>query len=952
MKKIFTSILLLSLFFMAKAVSPVISDLKPTARYVNGMITFNLDQPATVYLVPEGTSGNYADVALLAEALETGASEVWVNTQTVIDYVTEVTTLDLVAVNAGSEASAPVKVKLYPTSFDGNASGVLYLNNPVVNNDFETDLVAYSHTQNKTSMYNFTGEEGISGLAFNTSANATYALETTDAHSGNNSVTIDIPGTTGDDVKLKFDHIFLAGKGNYQLSFYAKVNQYDAKSKIMVTSNLRSSDLPGVDLLPANNKLAKFTSTNDTWMNQNGGLNSMWKKYVLTIDASFFDEAYNHASMQPEYAVDGFRLELAFGDAYNAAFAGKYFIDKVELLKTSTEVFTTYDQSFASGELPMEFSMIDVAGATVENEALKVTMHDVDGILPGEDGYINNPGWGQTLEFDMQHRPELQDNFVLKFKVKIPSITQLCNYVDETGNSWGNKVYTRYEQSDNNKGKFGMKVCLYSNQNINNGNELAGVMITVDANGREGEWIPVQADLSSAFNQLGAGDYAKRINITVGTTGRNIYGDLFFDDFKFGYPPMVAITNWPDNGSAMKTCAGWDIKVNPNRGCDVYIVPQGTGMNITALEDAVNGGLGIKRAVAGKVDNVISTDGLGGAGIEQYLVVAYINEDDYSDGYPLSIYPARNNKYYEVKSVNELGMINPADGSANDAGWANAQAASISVVEEGASLSYDPLKYSAEFKAAYDQDGLYLLIKVKEDLSNVMVFNPDLADLANSKPWQSDAFEVTFKGGGSDPDSYIKSVFGYGQPMTNQRPDQVLNSMFYVNQDPNDLSGTTVEYFYEVFYEWNGSLGFTNGVNSGDAIPAEIAVFDVNQAYPTVKDHKLYWNGPEFQNVNDINSIVWGNLYIDQNPTPTNIQNNEYGSEFTVYPNPARDIINISCADEIDAIAIYTISGRIVKRTEVGSKDFQMNISGLNQGNYIVAVETTQGLSYKQIVKF
>jgi hypothetical protein len=75
---------------------------------------------------------------------------------------------------------------------------------------------------------------------------------------------------------------------------------------------------------------------------------------------------------------------------------------------------------------------------------------------------------------------------------------------------------------------------------------------------------------------------------------------------------------------------------------------------------------------------------------------------------------------------------------------------------------------------------------------------------------------------------------------------------------------------------------------------------------------------------------------------------------FSVYPNPATDVLNISNSinAEINAITITDLNGRTVKQiTANGSVDSQINISDLNAGVYFVNINSNEGSLTKKIVK-
>lgn len=71
---------------------------------------------------------------------------------------------------------------------------------------------------------------------------------------------------------------------------------------------------------------------------------------------------------------------------------------------------------------------------------------------------------------------------------------------------------------------------------------------------------------------------------------------------------------------------------------------------------------------------------------------------------------------------------------------------------------------------------------------------------------------------------------------------------------------------------------------------------------------------------------------------------------FSVYPNPAKDVLNISnsIGAEITAVTVSDINGRTVK--QFGSVS-QINISDLNAGVYFVNISSNEGSLTKKVVK-
>ncbi len=82
--------------------------------------------------------------------------------------------------------------------------------------------------------------------------------------------------------------------------------------------------------------------------------------------------------------------------------------------------------------------------------------------------------------------------------------------------------------------------------------------------------------------------------------------------------------------------------------------------------------------------------------------------------------------------------------------------------------------------------------------------------------------------------------------------------------------------------------------------------------------------------------------------------NSPLAGSFSVYPNPAKDVLNISnsISAEINSITIADINGRTIKQFDAnGSVDSQINIGDLNAGVYFVNIHSNEGSLTKKIVK-
>jgi hypothetical protein len=86
---------------------------------------------------------------------------------------------------------------------------------------------------------------------------------------------------------------------------------------------------------------------------------------------------------------------------------------------------------------------------------------------------------------------------------------------------------------------------------------------------------------------------------------------------------------------------------------------------------------------------------------------------------------------------------------------------------------------------------------------------------------------------------------------------------------------------------------------------------------------------------------------------------NRMESSVTLYPNPAKEILNVQCTMnnvQIKAIEVFDVYGNIV-RTDVETRcttslqTTRINVSGLADGMYFVRVTTEEGMVTKTFVK-
>jgi len=70
----------------------------------------------------------------------------------------------------------------------------------------------------------------------------------------------------------------------------------------------------------------------------------------------------------------------------------------------------------------------------------------------------------------------------------------------------------------------------------------------------------------------------------------------------------------------------------------------------------------------------------------------------------------------------------------------------------------------------------------------------------------------------------------------------------------------------------------------------------------------------------------------------------------SIYPNPAKDVVNINSEYRINNVKIFNFTGQIVADIEVTNKTTQLNTSQFDSGVYLFQIETDKGITSKRIV--
>lgn len=91
------------------------------------------------------------------------------------------------------------------------------------------------------------------------------------------------------------------------------------------------------------------------------------------------------------------------------------------------------------------------------------------------------------------------------------------------------------------------------------------------------------------------------------------------------------------------------------------------------------------------------------------------------------------------------------------------------------------------------------------------------------------------------------------------------------------------------------------------------------------------------------------NLYFDRKSTLGVAENSL--EDFTFYPNPVKDILNLSTQNTVENVAIYSLLGQEVIQVSPKQKSPSLNISSLASGVYVMKVEVDGQTGTYKIIK-
>ena len=139
--------------------------------------------------------------------------------------------------------------------------------------------------------------------------------------------------------------------------------------------------------------------------------------------------------------------------------------------------------------------------------------------------------------------------------------------------------------------------------------------------------------------------------------------------------------------------------------------------------------------------------------------------------------------------------------------------------------------------------------------------------------------------------------------------------------------------------ETNLSIASTPALTAGSWLSLDIAV-----------DLTGFDGFKEFGITSNLNNKLWyDNLYAYRAPTASVDNNALLG--FSMYPNPASNILNISAKEVIQNAAVYNVLGKKVMSLEINKSSESIDISNLASGIYLIKYNVNNKVGTAKFVK-
>jgi hypothetical protein len=286
--------------------------------------------------------------------------------------------------------------------------------------------------------------------------------------------------------------------------------------------------------------------------------------------------------------------------------------------------------------------------------------------------------------------------------------------------------------------------------------------------------------------------------------------------------------------------------------------------------------------------------------------------------------------------------------------------------------TFDPIDFSANWKALWDDNFLYFQINVHDDYiyySNADGWRNDNIELHFDMNNESDGTSCETVDENWQIDNFQYRFIAYDKVKQTGSGNAPVWTGVEVNYFDMLEGGQNVGYIAEIAIPWSSltteksdQITFTPTLESEFAFEIKVTDKDpfVNDAGVTVYDNaqangEMCWNLQDYSFSPNRNNSQYGKIFLStvQVPFETSVAEVEKYSDLIVYPNPARDVlyVNIQSA-AINNVTLTDISGKVVmnKTIENNTGLETLSLSGLSSGIYLLTATGTATVSRAKVI--
>ena len=130
------------------------------------------------------------------------------------------------------------------------------------------------------------------------------------------------------------------------------------------------------------------------------------------------------------------------------------------------------------------------------------------------------------------------------------------------------------------------------------------------------------------------------------------------------------------------------------------------------------------------------------------------------------------------------------------------------------------------------------------------------------------------------------------------------------------------------------------------SVSLEVEPDDHEYKYFLVEDEPS-WDMGEYEGTHNREITVDGPMTIDDvwgDDPHTSVDDLSLEGELILYPNPVSTVVTVESAETINEIKVYDVAGRMVMQMDINNTMHDVNVSGLQEGFYIMQVHTDQSV--------